>query len=427
MNFLTRLLALAILSLSAVWAQQRPPSSEPAAPSKAARPAPLILVSIDGFRPDYLQRGVTPTLAGLISEGAFAAQGMQPSFPSVTFPNHYTMVTGLTPDHHGIVNNTMVDPEIPDVLFTLSNPLALGDRRWWDQATPLWVSAQRQGLRSATMFWPGSETDIQGVRPGDWRAYDARLSPEKRVDTVLEWMERPDATRPDLVTLYFETVDRAGHAYGPQGEQTTAAVAGIDRALSRLIEGLKARGRYAQSNLVIVSDHGMAPLSAQRVVLIDDLLDTESVQRFAAYGPLVGFTPLSGREAEVKQRLSEPHPHVQCWPKGELPKRFDYGHNPRVPPFICLAEIEWAFATRESLARNPPVGGAHGYDPADPQMAALFVGHGPAFAPGSQLKPFPNVDVYPLLARLLGIRPEPNQGRIEAFKGVLAPAVAPAH
>ena len=425
MNFVNRLLAVAGLSLLAACAQQPPSPAPVVAANERSRPNPLILVSIDGFRPDYLRRGVTPTLSGLIGEGAFAAQGMQPSFPSVTFSNHYTLVTGLTPDHHGIVNNTMVDPEIPDVLFTLSNPAALGDRRWWDQATPLWVSAERQGLRSATMFWPGSETDIQGVRPSDWRAYDARLAPEKRVDAVLEWLDRPAATRPDLVTLYFEAVDRAGHGYGPQGEQTTAAVASIDRALSLLVAGLQSRGLYDRTNLVVVSDHGMAPISAQRVVLIDDMLDTASVQRFAAYGPLVGFTPLPGREAEVRQRLAQPHDHVQCWPKDELPKRFDYGQNRRVPPFVCLADIEWALATRESLARNPPAGGAHGFDPADPQMAALFIGRGPAFLPATRVGPFANVDVYPLLAQLLGIRPQPNQGHLETFGKVLAPGVMP--
>lgn len=408
MRRLYRLLAIAVIALLSAWVQ--------------AQPAPLILVSIDGFRPDYLERGVTPVLSRLARDGVLAAQGMRPSFPSLTFPNHYTLVTGLTPDHHGVVNNTMTDKKIPDVLFTLGNRAALADRRWWDAATPIWVSAEQQGLKSATMFWPGSDVDIQGVRPSDWRAYDHNFPADARVDQVLEWMDRPLATRPDFVTLYFEAVDTAGHRYGPQGAQTTAAVASVDKALGRLIQGLATRGLLPQTNLVILSDHGMASLSPQRVVLLDEMLDIASVRRFIPYGPLIGLTPLAGKAAQVKQSLAQPHEHVQCWPKAELPARFDYGRNPRVPPFICLAEIEWSLATRESMTRNPPGGGSHGFDPNDPQMAALFIAHGPAFVRGAALESFSNVDVYPLLARLLGIRPQPHQGRLETFMPVLTRA-----
>ncbi len=388
--------------------------------SVGASAQPLILISIDGFRPDYLGRGVTPVLSKLAHDGVLAAQGMRPSFPSLTFPNHYTLVTGLTPDHHGVVNNTMTDERIPDVLFSLSNRAALADRRWWDGATPIWVSAEQQGLKSATMFWPGSEVDIQGVRPRDWLVYDHNFPADARVDQVLDWMDRPLATRPDFVTLYFEAVDSAGHRYGPDGAPTTAAVASIDRAIGRLIEGLAARGLLSRTNLLILSDHGMASLSPDRVVLLDEMLDIASVQRFIPYGPLQGFTPLPGREADVKESLAKPHEHVQCWPKAELPARFDYGRNPRVPPFVCLADIDWSLATRESLLRNPPVGGSHGYDPGDPKMAALFIASGPAFVPGVQLGNFANVDVYPLLALLLGIKPQPNQGRPDTFNRALA-------
>jgi predicted AlkP superfamily pyrophosphatase or phosphodiesterase len=421
MNFWLRFLSSAAIVLLSVCVQAQPEAaSDAGAGATTKRPAPLILISIDGFRPDYLERGVTPVLSRLAKDGVLAAQGMRPSFPSLTFPNHYTLVTGLTPDHHGVINNTMTDENIPDVLFTLSNRAALADRRWWDGATPLWVSAEQQGLKTATMFWPGSEVDIQGVRPRDWLVYDHNFPAESRVDQVLEWMDRPLAMRPDFVTLYFEAVDSAGHRSGPQGAETTAAVASIDKAIGRLIEGLATRGLLQQTDLLIVSDHGMANLSPQRVVLLDEMLDIASVQRFIPYGPLQGFTPLPGKEAEVKASLAQPHEHVQCWPKAELPARFDYGRNPRVPPFICLAEIEWSLATRESMLRNPPGGGSHGFDPEDPQMAALFIASGPAFEHGVLLNSFVNVDVYPLLARLLGITPQPNQGRLDTFSRVLA-------
>ena len=417
MKLLQRFLAVVLLQLLCAGAQAQ---TAPDGSAIAARPAPLILISIDGFRPDYLERGVTPVLSRLAQQGVLAAQGMRPSFPSLTFPNHYTLVTGLTPDPHGVINNTMTDDKIPDVLFTLSNRAALADRRWWDGATPLWVSAERQGLKTATMFWPGSETDIQGVRPRDWLVYDHNFPADARVEQVLQWLDRRPSTRPDFVTLYFEAVDSAGHRYGPDAAETTAAVASIDQAIGRLIDGLNTRGLLPQTNLVIVSDHGMASMSRERVVLLDEMLDIASVQRFLPYGPLQGFTPLPGQEAEVKASLAQPHEHVQCWPKGDMPARFDYGQNARVPPFICLAEIEWSLATRESLQRNPPGGGSHGYDPQDPRMAALFIASGPAFAHGVQLGSFANVDVYPLLARLLGVTPQSNQGRLETFTPVLS-------
>jgi predicted AlkP superfamily pyrophosphatase or phosphodiesterase len=416
-----KLLSSAAIVLLAACAQLQPVAAPatPGASVLAQRPTPLILISIDGFRPDYLTRGVTPVLSRLAQSGVLAAQGMRPSFPSLTFPNHYTLVTGLTPDHHGVINNTMTDEKIPDVVFSLSNRAALADRRWWDAATPIWVSAEQQGLKSATMFWPGSETDIQGVRPSDWLTYDHNFPAEARVDHVLEWLDRPLATRPDFVTLYFEAVDSAGHRFGPDAAETTAAVASIDQAIGRLIDGLTTRGLLAQTNLLVVADHGMASLSAQRVVLLDEMFDIASVQRFVPYGPLMGFTPLPGKEAEVKARLAQPHEHVQCWPKAEMPARFDYGHNARVPPFMCLADIEWSLATRESMQRNPPGGGSHGFDPGDAKMAALFIATGPAFGHGVQLKSFANVDVYPLLARLLNIKPQPNQGRLDTFNPAL--------
>lgn len=391
----------------------------PAAQAPPAR-APVLLIGLDGFRADYLKRGVTPTLSRLAAMGVSAPEGMRPAFPSVTFPNHYTLVTGLPPDRHGIINNTMADPAIPNVLFTLGNRAAVIDRRWWDQATPLWVSAERQGLKSATMFWPGSESDIQGVRPRDWKVYDYNLPAQARVSTVLEWLDRPAETRPDFITLYFETVDSAGHRHGPDGAETNVAIAALDTALGDLIQGLTQRGLIGKMNIVIAADHGMAAIAPERVVFVDDMVDLTMLAPANSYaGPIVGFTPAPGREAEVAAALAKPRAHVQCWPKAELPARFAYGANPRIQPFICLAENGWWMATRQAFATAPPHGGAHGYDPADPEMAALFVAHGPAFKPGATLKPFDNVDVYPLLAQLLAIRPEANASGVNTFASAL--------
>jgi predicted AlkP superfamily pyrophosphatase or phosphodiesterase len=259
----------------------------------------LILVSIDGFRADYLDRGITPNLSRLAREGAHGA--IRPSFPSKTFPNHYTLVTGLRPDHHGIVDNNMLDPDIPGVAFTLSNKAAVADARWWNGGTPIWVTAERVGIASATMFWPGSEAAIQGVRPSLWLPFDQSLPAQARVDQALTWLDRPQA--PKLLTLYFDEVDTAGHNEGPESEALAQAVQRTDAAIGRLIEGLRARGLTA--NLVVVADHGMAPVAPDRAIYLEDLLPKEA-GRSLAMGAFMTYFPASGREAEVEKVLLSP-------------------------------------------------------------------------------------------------------------------------
>jgi predicted AlkP superfamily pyrophosphatase or phosphodiesterase len=380
-----------------------------ASASAEVQRAPLILVSLDGFRPDYLERGVTPNLNRLAAEGARAV-AMRPSFPSVTFPNHYTLVTGLRPDHHGIVDNTMTDAAIPDVRFTLSNAAAVTDRRWWDQAEPIWVTAALRGIRSGTMFWPGSEAAIHGVRPAIAPRFDGKLPAAERVDNLLSWLDVPADQAYGFFTLYFDEVDHAGHDAGPAADATTLAVAHVDQAVGRLLEGLKRR--KVDANIVIVSDHGMAPLSTERVIRMDRLAP-EGSYRPAGSGayPYAALDPMPGRDAALADALLQPHEHLQCWRKGEIPARLAYGRNARVPAFLCLADPGWVVAFDDKgVARIK--GGAHGYDNAAPDMAATFIAAGPAIRAGVVLPAFDNVDVYPLLMRLLGIAPLPSDGDI---------------
>lgn len=375
-----------------------------------------ILVSIDGFRADYLDRGITPNLSRLAEEGARGA--MRPSFPTKTFPNHYTLVTGLRPDRHGIVDNTMEDPEIPGVVFRLADKKVVADPRWWADATPLWVTAERGGLRTATMFWPGSDVQIQGTWPTDWLAFDQSMPTEARVDQVLAWMDRPPAARPAFVTLYFDEVDTIGHHDGPESPELNAAVSRVDAAIGKLARGLATRGVTA--NLVITADHGMAPVSVQRVIYLDDLLPAEA-GRSLALGAFMTYRPAPGREAQVEAALLKPHPHMACWRKGEIPARYHYGTHRRVPPIFCLPHTGWEISTRAWIAARGLKGGNHGFDPYSPEMRAVFIGSGPAFRRGARAADFDNVDVYPLLARLIGVRPEPNDGDLDQLAPVLAP------
>lgn len=379
-------------------------------------PRTLVLVSLDGFRPRDLGRGLTPTLDAMAREGV-VAEGMRPSYPSLTFPNHYTLVTGLRPDRHGVVQNTMEDAALGR--FRISDPAAVTDARWWG-GEPLWATAEKAGLRTATMFWPGSEAAIGGVRPSDWRAFDKALDASRRVDTVLGWLGRPAATRPRLVTLYFEDVDEASHETGPDSEATREAIREVDAQLARLREGIASRGLGDSVDLVVVSDHGMAEVPADHVVAVEDMAPAGLVE-VVSTGQSVGLRPLPGREAEAARALVGRGAHHECWTRETLPARWHYGRHPRVPPIVCQMDEGWDANTRERIAQRPRehARGSHGYDPALPSMAALFVADGPSFRDGLRLPAFDNVDVYPMLARLLGIAPQPHDGD----PATLAPAL----
>lgn len=392
-------------------------AAAPAWADSAPNP-PLILVSIDGFRADYLDRGVSPMLSALAA-GGVRAERMIPSFPSVTFPNHTALVTGLAPDHNGIVNNAFTDPALPGSFTMRSHEAA-----WWNQSTPIWISAERAGIRTGVEFWPGVGVAHQGTLPALWHDFDHGVSPEARVDTLLGWMDLPAARRPGLALVYFEDVDSAGHSFGPDSPEVNRAIARIDSAVARLVTGLKARGIAA--NLIVVADHGMAQVGANHIVVLDDLIDATAAH-VVFDGTVLGINPAATPAGEaVRRKLLGPTPHMQCWNKADVPADLHYGSNPRVPALVCQIETGWLVLTRDSYARGQTLHpgierGAHGYDIHDPRMGALFVANGPAFRAGVTVAPFPNVDVYPLMAKVLGITPLPNDGTLADLAPILAP------
>jgi predicted AlkP superfamily pyrophosphatase or phosphodiesterase len=383
------------------------------APAPATRPA-VLLVSIDGLRADVVGTGRMPTLDALARDGV-RAEWMNPSYPTLTFPNHYTLVTGLRPDHHGIVHNSMRDPELGR--FSLGRREAVADARWWNGGEPAWVTVQKHGGRAATMFWPGSEAPVRGQHPDEWRPFDAAVTAAQRVDQVLAWLERPAATRPGFVTLYFDQVDHEAHAAGPDSAPAHAAMAEVDAALARLFDGLSQRGLRDAVDLVLVSDHGMAPSGPAE--FFEDWLQPRGLGLDAIDivmdGQVAGVVP-RGNVAAVEAALLGRHPHAECWRREDLPERWHYGTHPRVPPIVCQADTGWRIATKD---RARPSAGSHGYAPEDPSMRAVFVADGPSFRDGAVLPPFDNVDVYPLLMRLLGVPAQANDGDV----GTLQPAL----
>ncbi|MCD0280035.1 alkaline phosphatase family protein [Xanthomonas melonis] len=379
----------------------------PMAPPPDGAPHALLLISIDGLRADMLDRGITPTLSLLAHQGV-RARWMTPSYPSLTFPNHYTLITGLRPDHHGIVHNSMRDPALGT--FWLSKPEAVGDARWWG-GQPLWVGAERAGLHTATWSWPGSEAAIQGVRPTHWRHYEEGVSMQARVDAVRDWLKAAGSARNRLVTLYFEHVDEAGHDHGPESREYADSVRAVDAAIGTLLDGMQRDGTRARTNIFVVSDHGMAEVPPGHAIGVERMAPP-ALATAVTDGQVIGFEPRPGQQAAAEARLLGAHAQYDCWRKAELPARWHYGSHPRIPPIVCQMHEGWDALFPEKLAKRPAQGmrGSHGFDPALPSMRAVFLAQGPDLAQGKILPGFDNVDVYPLMTRLLGIDAAPNDG-----------------
>lgn len=385
--------------------------------AETARPPLLILLSIDGFRADFLSRGLTPNLSALAKTGVQAA--MRPSFPSLTFSNHYTLATGLRPDHHGIVDNNMTDPVIGQK-FSMSAKTA-DDPRWWEGAKPLWISAEEQGKITAAAGFVATEKNLFGRRPrylDPWR--DKRPAGEAAM-LALNWLDLRSDLRPSIEFLYAYEVDHEAHEHGPDSPEAADALRTVDAAVGTLVAGLKKRHLYDRTNIVIVSDHGMTNMPPGQETVIDQLVPpAEGVVR--TWGATSGIDPVPGHEDAVAKTLLGPHDHFTCWRKADIPPQFHYGSHPRIPAFLCLNQPGWRFITADEAAKkkkqNP---GNHGFDPALPDMRAIFIAHGPAFRRGVRLPTFDNVDVYPLLARITGVTPEKNDGDIAPLAAALSP------
>jgi predicted AlkP superfamily pyrophosphatase or phosphodiesterase len=388
----------------------------------------LILISIDGLRADYLAKYNPPHLTSLAREGV-RARWMTPSYPSLTFPNHYTIATGLYPQHHGIVGNDIYDPTT-GASFSMSKTDAVRDARWWG-GEPVWVTAEKQGQRTGAYFFPGTETEIGGVRPTYWKPYDGKVPNFERVDTALSWLDLPPERRPTFITFYFSDVDHAGHEASPDSEDVAQALATVDTAVGRFIDGLKARGIYEQVNIIIVSDHGMATVNPLHVTLLDDHFDVKRAERIVWGGQLTQIFPKAGEERTIYRALKGKRPkHVRCYLKREVPSRFHYRDSARIGAIICMADEGWRIMSRRRFEDDRQKGeipkhaiGAHGYDNRLASMRATFIAHGAAFKRGVVVAPFPNVDVYNIMARVLGLKPAPNDGSQRAARLVLAKEV----
>ena len=377
-----------------------------------------MLVSLDGFRWDYLDRGLTPNLSRLAREGV-RAEAMVPVFPTKTFPNHYSIVTGRYPAKHGILGNVFTAPDVGGRL-TLWDRDAVRDARYY-LAEPIWVTAERQGQRTAPLFWPGSEAPINGVHPSYALPFDGEMPDTARVSRLLGWLDLPLEQRPTFLTLYSSAVDDAGHEYGPGAPETDRAIAQVDSLIGLLTTELVRRGRVRNMNLVIVSDHGMTSTGPDRVIRLDDYVSADAMQ-VDEMSTLLTAWPAAGLEDSVYRGLKRA-PHLMVYRRAALPARFQLEGSPRVAPIVAIADEGWTIAQRTAADPRPTIiPGNHGFDDTLPSMRAIFIAHGPAFRRGVTVPPFRNIHVYPLLAAVLGLTTAPTDGSLDSVRAVLAPA-----
>lgn len=379
----------------------------------------VLLVSLDGFRPDYLGRGLTPNLNRLASEG-IRSVGMQPCFPSVTFPNHYSLVTGMYPESHGITANVFFEP-MANATFKYTDPQSNADPYWWKLAEPVWITATRQGKRSATCMWPGSETTHDGLRPDYWVPYNSTMPLHHKVDLILNWMDLPLNLRPSFYSLYFPQVDGAGHTGGIHSQQVTDALGQVDDAIGYLLEALEARGMLHLLNIVVVSDHGMMDTPASDVVFVDDFVDTNLIT-YISNGPLLNVRSVDPShtntisDAFIAGSLSTGT--FSAYLRNDVPAEYHYTHSQRIGDIVLVANPGFSFAERKTFdPNNPPFPkGNHGFNNSNENMRALFIAHGSAFNEYPAVAPaFPNINLYNKMCDIMGITPVQNNGSSTLF------------
>ena len=377
----------------------------------------VVLVSLDGFRWDYAKKYSAKNLLAIAAHGASAPEGMLPSYPSVTFPNHYTLVTGLYPEHHGIVAMTFYDADHTH-RYSYNDPQASADGRWYG-GTPLWVLAEQQGMRAACFFWPGSEAAIQGVRPSYYLHFNDKYPDEKRIDQVIAWLNLPEAQRPHFVTLYYSNVDHAGHQYGPDAPETRAAVKHVDTLIGQLRISLAAT--HLPVDLVVVSDHGMENEDRHWITL-DTYAD---LSQFVTAGSLL----YANSEADAQQayeKLKSADASFMVYRRANVPASLEYNSNPREGDPVIVPRGPYAIRAHGPAAGTedrPPNAGSHGYDPREmASMKAIFFAEGPDIRQGTRLKVFENVNVYPFIAQILGLEHPPVDGSLNVLSGALVDA-----
>lgn len=384
------------------------------APSQRAKPY-VILVSFDGMRAEYFDRIPLPNFERVMKRGVRSA-GMIPVFPSKTFPNHYSIVTGMYAETHGLVGNRFWDPA-RNAGYGMSDSNAVRDASWY-RGEPIWATAEKQGMVAASYFWPGSEAAIAGARPSMFKRFDDKFPNAHRVDSVLKWLALPESSRPHMITLYFSDVDHAGHEHGPLSPDVDTATAVVDALLGRLLDGIERLPIRDRIYLVLVSDHGMSETSPRWYAALDTLIDMQGV-RIAEGGPLANLHVRGGRARAtiLRDSINRRMHFGRAYLRGELPRHLHYDKDPRIGDLVVVMNDHYQIGLANRAVR---VGGGHGWDPTLRSMHATFIASGPGIRAGKVIPSFENIDIYPYLAELLGLTPARGiDGRAGRLKSVI--------
>ncbi|XP_035671826.1 ectonucleotide pyrophosphatase/phosphodiesterase family member 5-like [Branchiostoma floridae] len=377
-----------------------------------------LLVSFDGCRWDFINRGNTPTFDRLAREGVRAPY-IHGTFITKTFPSHWSVITGLWEESHGITANSMYDSVLNQTFV-----LRTKDPEWWDVGSmPVWQTAQSQGLKAADLFWPGGDVLMNGQHVNIYRKYNQSMPFTDRVDTVVGWFVKENV---DFATLYFHQPDETAHIHGPDSQNVTTKMAELDGVLQYLLQKVEDAGLSDQLNIIVTADHGMAEISRDRKIQIYNYVDRSLISRIPDAGPVANIQPVDGKLQEVYNILKAAHPNMTVYLREEVPERMHYTHNRRIMPIVALADEGWEVIPSESEVTDYKLNlkGAHGYDNMLMNMKPIFLARGPRFKRGYQATPFYAVDIYNLICELLGVTPAPNNGTWERVSDLLVPLSA---
>jgi predicted AlkP superfamily pyrophosphatase or phosphodiesterase len=373
----------------------------------------VVLISLDGFRWDYNKLYKTPNLNKLAMDGV-KTDRLIPSFPTKTFPNHYTIATGLYPDHHGLVDNSFPAKDL-GLFYRMGDRTAVENPAFYE-GEPVWVTAEKQGVKSASFFWVGSEAPVGGMHPSYWKKYDGTVTYQARIDTVIKWLGYPSEKRPELVTLYFDEPDLTSHDFGPVSAETGKVVFSLDSLVGVIRMKLSTLPYAKKINLIILSDHGMGEISQDRYINIKKVVPNRMIASISGGNPVYLINPAEGKRDSVLYFLNSVK-GMKAWRKSQVPARWNYGTNPRIPEIVVVADSSWSLGTRPEASSKK--GGAHGYDNSNSDMFSIFYAAGPAFKKNYKISELNNTDIYNLICRILGIKPSENDGNPENISHLL--------
>jgi alkaline phosphatase D len=372
------------------------------------------MVSFDGFRYDFTNMADTPNFDGVAAEGV-KAEALIPVFPSLTFPNHYSIATGAYAGTHNLTGNSFYDKKFREK-YSLYKQETVRDAKFY-KSEPIWVTAERQGVNAASFFWVGSEAPIKGYSPSIFKHYDGSVPFKSRIDTVISWFQLSEKKRPQLVMLYFSEPDHTGHNWGVNTPEIVEAVEEMDDLLGYLLQSLETLEIFSNLNLIIVSDHGMTNVSENKRIVLDDYISQMKYLYINGRGTHVQFDLKKGKKKYGKTLFKELQkiPHCNVWEKNAIPERFHFNNN-NTGEFLLLADEGWLITTQSAMDEEEfTLGGMHGYDPQLPNMHGIFYALGANIKSNLQIQAFENIHIYPLICNLLDI--EPYSGKKDSPEG----------